>query len=277
MALAGLTFGCGDDDSTPGGAGSSSGSSTGAPTTGTPTTTGVDSSTGVGSGSASESGESSSSTGPEVEVTVEGEVIDFVLSQSIPESEISIYDDPSITATADDMGMFSIGTFTPNTGALFVLAPLETHWGAIIPVDIGSEPLQQDVELTQISTNIVDMQIMGLEGQDPVPAELERAIVIVRLLNNAAVMEGDVTVEMDPAPDPGTFYAPDPGGAPILDQNLIQWSVIPVVVYFNVDDTDPGDISITATHPTRECTVLYPELPTIGEHMTLFDVQCLAP
>lgn len=276
MALGGLTFGCGDDSS-PGGGGSSGDSGSGDSSTGSAmTTTGPDSNTSMGTGSA-DSGDSSSSGSPPVEVTVEGEVIDFVLSAPIPGSEISIYDDPSITATADAAGLFSIGTFQPNTGALFVLAPTDEHWGAIIPIDIGADPLQEGVELTQISTAIVDMQIEGLMGQDPAMPDLTQAIIIVRLLNNTAVMEGDVTIDMSPPPDPGTYYAPDASGAPILDQNLIQWAVVPVVVYFNIPDTEPGQISFDASHPTRECTVLYPDLPAIGEHMTLVDVSCPAP
>jgi hypothetical protein len=275
MALAGLTLGCGDDGD-PGGGGSDTGSDTG--TTATPmTTTGADSSTGVGSASG-ESGESSSSSGgPPVEVTVEGNVLDFVLMGPIADAEISIYDDPTLTATADDQGFFSIGTFPANSGALFVLAPTDQYWGAVIPIDIGMDPLQEDTELTQISTSIVDMQIEGLMGQMPAMPDLTQAIIIVRLLQNTAVMEGDTIIEMDPPPPDGTYYAPDANGAPILNQNAIQWPVIPVVVYFNVPDTEPGNIQFTATHPTRDCTVLYPDLPTIGEHMTLVDVECLPP
>ncbi|MCA9709454.1 MAG: hypothetical protein KDK70_26675 [Myxococcales bacterium] len=272
MALAGLGLGCGDDTTTGSGT-SGSGSSSGDETMASGTTVVADGSTGMGSGSA-ESDESSSSGEPPLEVTVEGDVIDFVLSSGIGGAQISIYDDPSITAMADETGFFSIGTFPPNTGQLFVLAPSAEYWGAVIPVDIGMDPLQEDQELTQISTAIVDTQIMQLMNQMPATPNLDEAIIIVRLLQNSAVMEGDTIIEMDPPPVDGTYYAPDAGGTPILNQNAIQWGVIPVVVYFNIPDSTPGDITFMATHPMRECTILYPELPTIGQHMTLVDVDC---
>ncbi len=253
------------------------GTTTGTGTTTDPgTTTGADSTgTGAGSGEADSGDSSSSGEPPPVDVTVEGTVVDFVLEQPIPDVEISIYDDPGITATADSTGFYSIGTFEENTGALFILAPTEDYWGAVIPIDIGMDPLQEDVELTQISTAIVDMQIDGLAGQMPEMPNLDQAIIIVRLINNTAVMEGPTTIDMTPPPVPGTYYAPDAGGAPILDQNTIEFGLIPVVVFFNIDDSDPGDITIDATHPMRDCTVLYPELPTLGGHMTLVDVECL--
>lgn len=282
LALA-PALGCGDDGGPGGGNGSgdSGTGSTGATSNPNPTTN-ADSDTGVATGSMdsgdsdSGGGESSSSgEPPPVEVTVSGQVVDFVLEQPIPGSEISIYDDDTLTATADDEGLFSIGTFEADTGALFVLEPNKTHWGAIIPVTIGSDPVQEDEELTQISNDIVDMQIASLDGQNPADPNLEQAILVVRLLNNTAVAEGPTTITMDPAPTPDTFYAPDENGAAVLNQNTIEFSLIPVVVYYNLEDTDPGTISITAEHPTRDCEVLYPDLPTIGRHMTLVDVQCL--
>ncbi|MEX1365417.1 MAG: hypothetical protein AB1Z98_19985 [Nannocystaceae bacterium] len=276
MALWAPMLGCGDD-SNPGGSGDGSSGSTGTGSGSSTTVVADDSGTTAGSGGMDGSESSSSGDPPPVEVTVEGQVLDFVLEAPIPGSEITIFDDPALMTTADDMGMFSLGTFQPDTGALFVLAPTDDYWGAIIPVDIGSDPLQEDEELTQISTAIVDMQIAGLEMQMPEMPDLDQAIIIARLRNNTAVMEGPVTVEMDPPPPAGTFYAPDAGGVPILNQNDIEWAVIPVVVYFNVPDSDPGTITFTATHPTRECTVLYPDLPTLGQHMTLVEIECPAP
>ena len=276
-------LGCGDDNGT-GGGGSGSGTEGTATDTGASTTVGADtgSSTAVASGSAercsSSSSEGSSSSGepPPLEVTVEGEVVDFVnMASPIANADISVFDLPGVTATSDDMGLFNISPLTPNVPAIFVVAPSTDYWGAIIPTAIGSDMLQEDVQLAQIPSSFVDLQIMYLEPQMPVMPDLDQAIVIVRLLNNTAVMEGDTIVDMTPAPPAGTFYAPDADGAPVLDQNAIQFPLLPVVVFFNIADTAPGDISITATHPTRECTVLFPETPTIGQHITLFDIECL--
>ncbi len=280
LALGGLTLGCGDD-AAPGGGGSGTGAtSTGADsgTTGT-TANPADSSGTAGSGSMGGSESSSSSSGdPIIEVTVEGQVVDFAnMGAPIADAEISSYDSPTITAIADGDGMYSIGTFDANTEEVFLVAPSEDYLGAVIPVSVGADMLQEEEQLSQIQRAFVDAQIMLLEAQDPEDAVLTEAIIIVRLLNNSAVMEGPTTVNMEPPPDPGTFYAPNAAGAPVLNQNTIEFAALPVLVYFNVADASPGDISFTATHPTRECEVLFPNFPTLGEHITLVDISCVPP
>lgn len=277
MALLSPTLGCGDD-ATPGGGADDSTGSTGVASSSSTTEAADDTGTTAGSGGM-DGGSSSSSSGDPLEVTVEGEVIDFnpLNMVPIPGSEITVYETPGPMATSDAMGLFSIGPLMPDNDAIFVLAPNDEYWGAVIPVEIGSDPLQEDVELSQISNMVVEEQIAGLEEQMPAMPDLEQAIIVVRLRNYSAVAEGPTTIEMTPAPDPGTFYSPDAMGLPILDKNTIDFSILPVVVYFNVPETDPGTITFEATHPTRECTVLFPELPTIGRHMTLVEVECVAP
>lgn len=280
MVLGVPALGCGDD--TAPGDGDGSGSATEGTSTGMGTSTTMvadDSGTTAGSGSAESGSESSSSSGepPPVEVTAEGEVVDLVAMGPIAGAEIGVFELPGVTATADDMGLFSIGPLTANTQATFVVAPTTEYWGSVIPVAIAGDPLQDDVQLAQLSSSLVDDQIMLLEPQMPAMPDLDQAIMIVRLINPTAIMEGATTIDMVPAPAPGTFYAPDPAGAPVLDKNTIDFTFLPVVVYFNVPDTAPGDIQITATHPTRDCTVLFPDVPTIGQHMTLVDVECLPP
>jgi hypothetical protein len=283
MALGVPALGCGDDTN-PGGSGSES-SGTEAGTTGSESSTTMvaDGSSGVGSGSAegtsSDGGESSSSgEPPPVEVTAEGEVVDFTaMATPIPDAEISIFDVPGVTATADAEGLFSITPLAPDTTAIFVVAPNTDYWGAIIPIAIGADPLQEDLQLAQIPSAFVDLQIMFLEPQMPAMADLTQAIIIVRLINNTAVMEGPTTIDMDPPPPPDTYYAPDAAGGPVLNQNTIEFAALPVAVFFNVPDTAPGDITITPTHPTRDCEVLFPSTPTVGEHITLIDISCLPP
>ena len=285
MALGGLTIGCGDDDAPPSGGSETGSTDTGStgPVDPSTTTMQADSSgttAGSGSGSA-EGGESSSSSGepPPIEVTVEGEVVDFTaMGTPIVGAEISLFDDPGgPLATSDDSGLFSLGPLMPDTTPLLVVAPSDDYWGAIIPVEVGADPLQEGVQLSQIPSAFVDLQIMLLEPQMPAMADFEQAIMIVRLIDNTAVSEGPTTIEMSPAPDPGTFYAPNDMGAPVLDQDTIEFAALPVVVFFNVADAAPGDITFTPTHPTRECEVLYPGLPALGQHITLVDIQCLPP
>lgn len=281
MALGLPALGCGDD-SNPGGSGSGSETEGTTSTSGSTTMVADDSgTTAVASGSAEGSGSSSSSSSgdpPPIEVTAEGEVVDFTaMATPIADAEIAIFDLPGVTATADASGLYSIGPLPADATSIFVVQPNADYWGAIIPVAIGSDPLQEDVQLAQIPSAFVDLQIMFLEPQMPVPANLDEAIMIVRLLNNTAVMEGPTTIDMLPAPTAGTFYAPDAAGAPVLDQNTIEFAALPVAVFYNLPDTAPGDITITATHPTRECEVLFPEVPTVGQHITLVDITCLPP
>lgn len=275
-------LGCGDDTAPGDGDGSATAGSTGS-STGSDATVGADGSTtvvaeGSAEGSGTSSGGESSSSGdpPPVEVTAEGEVVDFTaMATPIPGAEITVFDLPGVTATADDMGLFNIGPLPADAPATFVVTPSTDYWGAIIPVAIGSDPLQEDVQLAQIPSAFVDLQIMYLEPQMPAMPDLDQAIIIVRLLNNTAVAEGPTTIEMTPSPPVGTYYAPDAMGAPVLNQSTIEFSPLPVVVFFNVPDTAPGDITVQATHPTRECSVLFPETPTIGQHITLIDIECL--
>ncbi|MEM7153325.1 MAG: hypothetical protein AAF799_10820 [Myxococcota bacterium] len=282
LALCIPAVGCGDDSGTgSGGADGTGGSTTGDVAT-PATTTGADSTGAESTGVASNEGDGSTSTAdstgepPPVEVTVEGEVVDFVaMATPIAGAEISVFGNPGPTATSDAEGLFSIGTFEPDTTAHFVLAPNETYLGAIVPAAIESDELQEDQQLSQIPRAFVDIQLMLLEGMMPEPPDLTQSIIIVRLINNAAVMEGATTIDMTPAPAPGTFYAPDETGAAILNENDITFGALPVVVYFNVDASDPGDISFEATHPTRDCEVLFPDFPTLGEHITLVDITCL--
>lgn len=245
-----------------------------------PSGTSVDDGTTTDTGTTTDStdtGSSSSSGEPIPAVTVEGEVLDFIINSPIAGAEISIYEDPAFTAISDISGQFSIDTVLSNTAAWFMVAPSVDYWGSVAAVDLGGGPLQTGVELPQLSREIIDLQMMILAPQMPAALDTSQAIVIARLLNATAVMEGNTTIEMIPAPAPDTYYAADPDGAPILNQDFIQFAVVPVVIYFNVPDTLPGDIVLSATHPTRVCTVPHPDFPTIGEHVTIVDVECLPP
>jgi hypothetical protein len=79
---------------------------------------------------------------------------------------------------------------------------------------------------------------------------------------------------MDPAPDPAAFYSPDAMGIVVLGKNLIEFGLLPVVVYFNIAPSEAGDIVVTALHESATCTVTHPDFPTLPEHVTLVDVDC---
>ncbi len=275
-----VSAGCGDDANPSGGGtatgtGGSSGATDSASSTTTAGTTdsaGTDSNSGS-STSGGSSGSAGSSTTGVTEVLLYGEVRDYISDQPIADADISVFDDPNLSTTADGQGVYQLGPFTPNTDHFLVLPEDPDYWGAVIPVSIGMDAMQEQA-LSKISRDFVATQQMLLDPQMPAVHDPSTAFMLVRVLQNSAIMEGNVTITVDPPPAPGTFYAPDPDGNPILDSNEAQWGLLPVVVYFNVPPMAPGAYKITATHPVRECTVVYPDFPTIGGHMTLVDVDC---
>lgn len=282
IALA-ASVGCGDDSAgaSGDGDGTESTSSTGDDTTGsmmTMTTMSADSSSG-GAGSGDQGSEDSSdSSGDPAGVTVSGIVEDLnpLAMMPIPASEISVFGDDTITATGSAVGEYEIGPVAANQFHSFVVAPTTLYVGSVIPIDVGDGPTQEDEQLAQVSREFIDDQIALLENGmplDPAP-DLDQAIVIVRLLSSNVLAEGTVAANMSPAPAAGTFYAPDDQGAPVLDSNEMGFAFLPVVVFFNIAPDDPGAYSFTFDHPNATCDVVYPDFPTLGDHITLVDVRC---
>lgn len=280
IALA-ASVGCGDDSAggTGDGDGTESTSSTGDDTTGsmmTMTTMSADSSSG-GAGSGDQGSEDSSgSSGDPAGVTVSGIVEDLnpLSMMAIPAADITIFGDDATTAVSGPVGEYEIGPLAANQFHSFVVAPTDLYMGSVIPIDVGDGPTQEDEQLAQVSREFIDDQVALLEDMMPVVPDLDQAIVIVRLLSSNVLMEGTVAVNMDPAPATGTFYAPDFEGAPVLDSNELEFAFLPVVVYFNIAPDDPGAYTFTFDHPSATCNVVYPDVPTLGEHISLVDVRC---
>jgi hypothetical protein len=64
----------------------------------------------------------------------------------------------------------------------------------------------------------------------------------------------------------------------LLDSTVIDSSLLPFWVAFNVEPDDAGGAySVTVEHPVRECTVLHPVFPTLPRYVTLLDVDCPPP
>ena len=280
IALA-ASVGCGDDSAVGTGSndGTESGTSTGDASTGsmmTMTTMSADSSTG-GAGSGDQGSEDSSgSSGDPAGVTVSGIVEDLnpLAMMPIPGADISVFGDDTLTASSAPDGEYEIGPVAANQFHSFVVAPTELYMGSVIPIDVGDGPTQDDEQLAQVSREFIDDQIALLEDMMPVTPDLEQSIVIVRLLSSNVLEEGAVAVTMDPAPAAGSFYAPDPSGAPVLDSNEMSFAFLPVVVYFNIAPDDPGAYAFTFDHVSATCDVVYPDVPTLGEHISLVDVRC---
>jgi hypothetical protein len=261
-----LSGACGNDD--PGGngesssEGSSSSSTTVDPTT---STTAPAESSSSSDGSADES----SSTGPS-EVTISGLLQDIQAASGIPDAAISLIDLPGFETVSAADGAYLIGPLTPGDEIFVKVDPSTDYLGSIVPLTVPSAD-EDGQQLVQISHATYDMQIEILQDMMPAVVDPAASVVIVRLLQNLAT---GTTIEVDPAPAADTFYAPDENGVPVLGQNVVEFSFLPVVIYFNVAPAEAGTLTITATHPERTCTVVHPSFPTIGEHLTLVDVDC---
>ncbi len=272
---------CGDDGGSASGeetgTGAASSSSSGEPgsTSGAGETTGGG---GGSSGSSSGVGVDSSSGGP-TEVTVSGEIQDFFAGAPIPDAEISLLSDPSIATVSDADGLWEL-VGVPATGLDRILIdPTTEYWGALVPLETMGED-QDDVDLSQVSLQVVDLQESALQNQEPtvVVDETKAAFLVVLRQPTAVGPTGmPVTVQLDPPPPANTYYAPISATEPILNLNEINWPVYPVMVFFNLDPAPEGTYTLTATHPERECTFPDASPPTFERHINLVYVDCLPP
>lgn len=263
-----LSLGCGKDDPGGGGGGSSSsgggGSSSGG---GSTTTTGADSS---GGGTGTSEGGSSSDTGPTT-VSISGVAQDFFAMGPIADAQISLVDEPGFETVSDADGNYLVEGLAPNSFHRIQLAPTDTYWGAIVPAQLEDVDLD-DYDLSQVSNDVIDIQVGALQQQDPTVAVDENAAVfLVALRQNTAT---GATVTIDPPPPAGTYYAPDANGQPVLNQDTIEWGLYPVAVVFNLPPAPAGTYTIDVTHPERQCTVEDPQPPTFARTINLVYADC---
>lgn len=272
-SLTGLLLGGCKDDPAPGTSGDA-GSSTGDDTTTSGTTMMAEDSSAGDQGASSGMAESSTGEPPPTEVRLGGIIEDYFAMGPIAGAEISVLDMPAFTAVSDARGVWEVPGLPVETFDRFIVTDNDTYWGAVVPFQTALMDVD-DFELSQVSLEVIDIQIAALQAQDPtVMVEDDTAVFLVALLQNTAI---GAIVEVDPPPPPNTFYAPDPSGSPILGLNEIQWNFYPVAVFFNLPPGPEGMYEITVTHPERECTVDDPQPPTFGRHINLIRVDCPPP
>ncbi len=266
-----LIPGC-PDDPEPGGEGGGSGSTGASSSSGSSESGVVSAESTAADGGGSSTGGGSSSGGLPTEVMVSGSILDFFTAMSpIAGAEITVLGQPRFMATSDDLGNWEFQGLPVDTFDRFVIADTETYWGAIVPFRTEYQDIEE-YELSQVSLDVIDIQIGVLQGQDPeVMVDEDAAVFLVALIQNGAA---GATVELDPPPPPGTFYAPDASGFPTLNSNEIQWSLYPVAVFFNLPPGPEGMYEITVNHPERECTPDDSQPPTLGRHINLIRVDC---
>ena len=276
LALAG----CGDDggggggeDGSTGAASSSSGGPAGS-STGAGETTG-----GGGTGDSSTGGAADSSSGGPTEVTVSGQIQDFFAGGPIADAQISLLSDPSIATVGDAEGFWELVGVPADGLDRILIDPTDEYWGALVPLETMGEDLD-DVDLSQVSIQVVDIQESALQNQEPtvIVDETKAAFLVVLRQPTAVGPTGmPVTVDLDPPPPLNTYYAPISATEPVLNLNEINWPVYPVMVFFNLAPAPEGKYTLSATHPERECTFPDASPPTFERHINLVYVDCLPP
>jgi hypothetical protein len=225
-------------------------------------------------GSTGEAEDDESTTGDANEAVYGGQVLDFVPPEAgIADALITVYDMPGIEAVSEADGSYEIGPLPLDPPPIFVVAPGDDYFGSIRPVRAVETSNPDNIRLGQVDRETIEEQIEFLAAQEPAEADLEQGIIIVRLINLQAT---GATLELDPPPEEGTYYAPNSQGSPVLNSNAMEFALLPVVVYFNVEPGAPGDYVFTASHPERECTIPRPDFPVLPGHITLVEVSCPA-
>jgi len=264
-----LLVGCGDKDNPGADAGAGSDSTSTSASSGS-TSLVADSGSTAGDQGASEE----TTASPPTEVAMSGNLLDFFLMAPIADARLSVLDLPGYAAQTDDEGYWDLVGLPVQSTHRFIIDDSELYWGSVIPFTTELEDLEE-FELSQVSLEVIDIQIGVLQQQEPtVMVEEGTAVFLVALEQNTAT---GAIVELSPPPEPNTYYAPDAAGQPMLNTTEIQWSLYPVAVFFNLQPGPEGTYEITVTHPERECTVEDPQPPTFGRHINLIRVDCPPP
>jgi len=259
-----LATGCADDVSTEG-----------SDEVGTETDSDTDTDTETGeSGSDTETETETETETGVTEIIVAGEVTDFFTMQGIAGADIAVIDMPGFETVSDDEGKYSISGLPPETELFFRIdGDEESYWGGIRPA-MTPDMDTDDLQLGLVSNALIDTQLGYLQMQNmDVEADETKAVTIVRLLHPTATEEG-ATVTFDPPLPPDTFYGVGADDLPVLNTTEILSGLLPFWVAFNLDPAELGTYSVSVEHPTRECTVLHPQFPTMPRYVTLIDVSC---
>lgn len=259
------------------GTGTSTGTNTGTGEAMLPATSGI-ATTNVQPGSSSGSEDSSSSGSPPTGVMISGTVVDFTGNTLIADRQLSIYGMPGLEQTSSMNGGYAIGPVPIMSDIAVIVAGspvMPAYMGSVIPVRTLTNDLN-GVDLPQVAQFVIDLQLETLNLKTQKADLLSQAVVIAVVDQNstAAVAAGGVTITMDPPPLPGTFYATYPGPNLVLNNSTISDVAYPTAVFFNLPETDPAEISITASHDSWTCTVNTPIWPTVAAHTTIVSVSC---
>jgi hypothetical protein len=207
------------------------------------------------------------------EIVVGGEVRDFFVMSGIAGANVSVKDMPGFETVSNDDGIYSIPGMPPSTEVFFLIDGNESmYWGGVRPAMLPATDTD-DLQLGQVSNQLIDTQLDIVKQQDPnIEPDESKSIIIVRLLQPTAT---GAVVTFEPELPPSHSYGVNADNQPVLDGNVIDSSLLPFWVAFNIDpDEAGGAYTITVDHPERDCEVLHPVFPTLPRYVTLIDVNC---
>jgi hypothetical protein len=211
-----------------------------------------------------------SSTGGPTPVRLWGLVEDRATDTPIVGADIEVWGMPSFTAQSGADGSYELVGLPPDTEVFVLVLPSTDYWGGVVPVLTASGG-DQEQALAQVPRSLVDAWRMDVEAMGTQMLDDTKPAVLGRVIQNTAV---GTSISLVPAPAIDTYFAPDADGNLLLNSNVAEFSLFPVVVFANLLAGDPGTYTASAMHPMRECTVPHPEFPTIGGYVTLVDADC---
>lgn len=185
-----------------------------------------------------------------------------------PGIKIELVDAPEVFAITDDQGAFELVGVPAGGPRFFKTPPTSQHVGGIVGVDVQFADVE-DVLLPRVSRLDVAGVVEALEKQD---SSIEYDTMGGALLVTSNRV--DTRITLDPMPAPGNFYALDSSGSPLLDANASQYWLLPVVVYFNLDEAGTGELTVSADHTMFACTVPLAEVPIVADHLSLLGATC---
>lgn len=201
-------------------------------------------------------------------VTVRGRLTSTI-GLDVPQAgmKVVLVGDETVETLTDAQGAFALAG-VPAGGARFIAAiPTQEYVGSIVGIDVPFIDLE-DVKVPRLSRLDVKSIVDALTLQN---ADLEYDTTSGNLLVTSN--RGDTVITVEPMPGPGTYYALDAEGTPVLGANASQYFV-PSVIYFNLAPTPAGTLQVNATHATSSCVVPLSQPPVVSDHVSWLRADC---
>jgi hypothetical protein len=197
-------------------------------------------------------------------------VYDRYASPRTPVPGVTLYldDDPTVATTTDAEGQFTLSGVPAAGPAWIQVAPDGVSAGTIHGVAVEGADVT-GVELFRWDRDVAAALEDQVVAMDPTVTFFPGGAFMVVVSDLP-----QTTIALAPMPPPGSHYALDAAGAPVLDAVTPDSAESPMVVFFNLGLHDPGDYDVTATHPSATCASVLPSPPTSIQYVSFAHVTC---